>query len=55
VVLPGISASWSAYCASKAAAVSLTLALADELALKNVQVNVIKKVSENSLLCLINN
>lgn len=32
---------WSAYCASKAAAISLTLALAEELAKHNVQVNTV--------------
>ena len=37
----GGTSNWSAYCASKAAAVSLTLALADELASHNVQVNAI--------------
>ena len=37
----GGSADWSAYCASKAAAISLTLALADEMRKHNVQVNVV--------------
>ena len=37
----GGSADWSAYCASKAAAISLSLGLARELEEQNVQVNVI--------------
>lgn len=35
------TSSWSAYCASKAAAISLTMAFADELKHHNVHVNVI--------------
>ena len=37
----GGSGDWSAYCASKAAAISLTLALATELQDQNVQVNAV--------------
>ena len=37
----GGSANWSAYCASKAAVISLTLALANELRQNNVQVNAV--------------
>ena len=37
----GGSANWSAYCAAKAAAISLTLALADALDLHDIQVNAV--------------
>ncbi len=37
----GGSANWSAYCASKAAAIALTLALAEELRVSGVQVNAV--------------
>ena len=37
----GGTSNWSAYCASKAAAISLTLSLADELRAHNVQVNAV--------------